>query len=71
MSIVKKKSKILENPDVIQNLSWKSLPLLKKYVSRFDEIKPRKYNKHSVSSQKILRKHVIRAKEIWLLPYKR
>ena len=50
-------------------LNWKSIPLLKKYVSRFGNIKPRKYTGNSVSLQKKLRETILRARELGLLEY--
>ena len=50
-------------------ISWKSLPMLKKYMTRFGDIKPRKYTGNPVSAQKNLRKVVIRAREMGLLEY--
>jgi len=57
------------NDDNVQYLIWKSIPILKKYVTRFADIKPRRYTKSSVSRQKKLRRCVIRARELWLLEY--
>lgn len=50
-------------------LSRKSIPLLKKYVSRFGNIKPRKYTGNNVGTQKKLRESVLRARELGLLAY--
>jgi len=50
-------------------LAWKSLPILQKYISRFWELKPRKYTANNVSTQKKLRSVVIRARELWVLQY--
>jgi len=55
-----------KNPEY---LSWKSLPILQKYVSRFGELKPRKYTSNTVSAQKKLRSVIIRARELGVLPY--
>jgi len=48
---------------------WKAIPILRKYVTRFADIKPRRYTKNTVSKQKKLRKCVIRARELGLLEY--
>ena len=50
-------------------VSWKSLPMLKKYMTRFGDIKPRKYTGNSVKLQKYLRKIIIRAREMGVLEY--
>lgn len=50
-------------------INWKSIALLKKYTTRFGNIKPRKYTGVSVKHQKALRKAIIRAREIGLVPY--
>jgi len=50
-------------------LTWKALPMLKKYMTRFGDIKKRKYTNNAVSTQKKLRSCIIRAREMWLLPY--
>ena len=50
-------------------LNWKAIPLLKKYISRFGNIKPRKYTGNSVGLQKKLRETVLRARELGLLEY--
>lgn len=68
MFFVKKKN-FLFNKDRETLIHWKSLDLLKKYMTRFAFIKPRKYTWVSVKQQKTLRKAIIRARELWLLPY--
>lgn len=50
-------------------ISWKSVELLKRYITRFGDIKPRKYTGIEVKHQKTLRKSIIRARELGLLPY--
>lgn len=50
-------------------INWKSLPMLKKYITRFGDIKPRKYTKNSVVVQKALRVEIFRARELWVLEY--
>jgi len=67
--MIRKKANFLSDKENWQYVNWKSVPMLKKYISRFDNIKPRKYSVHSVTAQKKLRKEIIRAREIGLLPY--
>jgi ribosomal protein S18 len=43
--------------------------MLKKYMTRFGDVKPRKYTGNRVSVQKALRKVIIRAREMGLLEY--
>lgn len=50
-------------------LTWKAIPMLKKYITRFGNIKPSKYTKNSVSRQKMVRKQIIRARTFWLLDF--
>lgn len=50
-------------------LNRKALPMLKKYISRFGNIKPRKYTNNPVSLQKKLRETILRAREIGLIEY--
>lgn len=50
-------------------LSWKALPILKKYVSRFGDVKPRLYTGNTISRQKQVRKCILRARELGLLDY--
>ena len=67
--MIKKKNDLLLRDDVQEYLSRKAVPLLKKFVSRFDMIKPRKYAKHSVTLQKRMRKVILRARELAMIPY--
>lgn len=50
-------------------LNWKSVSILKYYQTRFGDIKPRLYTWNSISTQKALRKEIIRARTLWLLPF--
>lgn len=50
-------------------ITWKALPMLKKYMTRFGDIKPRKYTGNAVKVQKALRNVIIIAREMWLLEY--
>ena len=52
-----------------QYINWKAIAALKKYLTRFGDIKPRKYTGVSVGVQKRIRKSIIRARELGLLPY--
>lgn len=47
----------------------KALPILKKYVTRFGSMKPRKYTKNTVLTQKKVKEAIQRAREIWLIEY--
>jgi len=59
------------NDENIQYLTWKAIIMLRKYVTRFADIKPRKYTGNAVKRQKKLRKCILRAKELGLLEYVR
>ncbi len=50
-------------------INWKSVVILKKYLTRFGSIKPRKYTKNHVKTQKKLRREIIRARGLWLLDF--
>lgn len=50
-------------------INWKAVDILRRFTTRFGNIKPRKYTWLSVKHQKNLRKAIIRAREIWLIPY--
>jgi len=52
-----------------QYISWKAIPVLRKYLTRFGDIKPRKYTGVNVKTQKRIRRSIIRARELGLLPY--
>lgn len=52
-------------------VNWKSVVILKKYLTRFGNIKPRKYTKNLVKTQKKLRKEIIRARGLGLLEFTR
>lgn len=43
--------------------------MFKKYITRFGEVKPRKYTGNSVSVQKKLREAILRARELGLLSF--
>jgi ribosomal protein S18 len=50
-------------------VNWKSIPMFKKYITRFGDIKPRKYTHNWVSTQKKLRKEIIRARNFGLVEF--
>lgn len=52
-----------------EQISWKSVKLLTFYITRFGEIKPRKFMGNSVSQQKKVRQAILRARELWVLAY--
>jgi len=52
-------------------LNRKSVMMLKKYITRFGDIKPREYTHNSVSTQKKLKTVILRARELGLLAYKK
>lgn len=45
--------------------------MLKKYITRFGEIKPRAYTSNSVSTQKKLKTAILRARELGFVAYKK
>ena len=50
-------------------INWKSISILKYYLTRFGDIKPRQYTWNSIATQKTLRKEIIRARTLGLLPF--
>jgi ribosomal protein S6/ribosomal protein S18 len=52
-------------------LNRKSIMMLKKYITRFGDIKPREYTKNSVGTQKKLKTAILRARELWFIAYKK
>lgn len=52
-------------------LNRKSVVMLKKYITRFGNIKPRAYTNNSVSTQKKLKNTILRARELGLVAYKK
>jgi len=52
-------------------INWKSVDFLRAYTTRFGNIKPRRFTGLSVSHQKKVRQAIIRARELWVLPYKK
>ncbi len=57
------------NSNNLKYLTWKAIPILKKYITRFSDIKPRRYTNNSLKVQKKVRINILRAKELWLLEY--
>jgi ribosomal protein S18 len=45
--------------------------MLKKYITRFGNIKPRAYTNNSVSTQKKLKNAILRARELGFIAYKK
>lgn len=58
------KTNLLNKQEYATLLNWKSVALLNTYVSRFGNIKPRKYTNTTLRQQKELRKHIIRSREL-------
>ncbi len=52
-----------------QELSWKAVKLLTFYMTRFGEVKPRRFMGNSVSQQKKVRQAILRARELGVLAY--
>ena len=50
-------------------LSWKATKLLTFYITRFGEIKPRRYMGNTVRQQKKVRQAIIRARELGVIGY--
>jgi len=50
-------------------INWKSIPILRYYLTRFGDIKPRIYTGNSVKIQKRVRQEIIRARTLWLLSF--
>jgi len=63
------KISFLSHPENDKYINWKAVAILKKYMTRFWNIKPRRYTKNHVSTQKKLRREIIRARSLWLLEF--
>ena len=50
-------------------LNWKSVSILKYYLTRFGDIKPRAYTGNSVKIQKKLRAEILRARGLGMIPF--
>jgi ribosomal protein S18 len=68
-TIARKKSNILNTKEWYALLHRKAVGLLRSYMTRFDNIKPRKFTGHSVRLQKKLRQTIIRSRELGMTPY--
>jgi small subunit ribosomal protein S18 len=64
-----KKPDFFANNEQDQFINWKTISLLKRFMTRFWDVKPRKYNWNNVKNQKMMRKAILRARELWLVPY--
>ncbi len=67
--VVKKKVSFFENKQNENYFVRKAVPLLKKFMTRFWDVKPRKYTGISVKQQKKVRKAILRWRELWIIPY--
>lgn len=69
--MIKKKKNIFDDASASleQFINWKSVGLLKKYMTRFGDIKPRAYTFATVTQQKKLKKAISMARELGVLPY--
>lgn len=50
-------------------INWKAIPILRYYLTRFGDIKPRLYTGNSVKTQKAVRQEIIRARTLGLLNF--
>lgn len=58
-----------KNKENRKYITWKALPILKKYVTRFGSIKPRKYTGNLINVQKKVKEAIQRARELGLVEY--
>ncbi len=58
-----------KNKENLDLINWKSVEFLRKFTTRFGNIKPRKFTGLSVTQQKKVRQAIIRTRELGLLPY--
>lgn len=63
------KVSFLSHPENDKYINWKAVSILKKYMTRFGNIKPRRYTKNHVNTQKKLRREIIRARSLGLLEF--
>ncbi len=61
----------LNDDEMVENINWKSVNFLRHYMTRFGDIKPRAFMGNRVKHQKKIRKAIIRARELGVLPYTR
>ncbi len=52
-----------------EEITWKATKLLTFYITRFGDMKPRKFMGNSVSQQKKVRQAILRARELGVLAY--
>ncbi len=52
-------------------INRKSVAMLRKYITRFGDIKPRAYTNNSVATQKKLKTEILRARELGFIEYKK
>ena len=50
-------------------VSWKAVKLLTYYMTRFGDVKPRRFMGNSVSQQKKVRQAILRARELGVMAY--
>jgi ribosomal protein S18 len=50
-------------------INRKAVTMLKKYITRFGNIKPREYTHNSVSTQKKIKTVILRARELGFMAY--
>lgn len=67
-NIVVKKG-LFEEKEMLTQINWKAVNLMKHYMTRFGNIKPRSYMGNRVKDQKKIRQAIIRARELGVLPY--
>lgn len=65
----KKKNTFNTTDKYLEYINWKAIHLLRRYMTRFGNIKAREYTNSSVKTQKAIRQSIIRAREIGLLEY--
>lgn len=63
------KKGFFEDKDMLVNINWKNVNLLRHYTTRFGNIKPRSFMGNRVKDQKKVRQAIIRARELGVLPY--
>lgn len=62
-------TKIMKDPLEGQNIDYKNVELLKKYITKFGKITPRYYTWVSLKNQKKLANEVKKARIMALLPF--
>lgn len=69
--VLVKKGFFAEDKAKIENINWKATNFLRNYMTRFGDIKPRRFMGNRVTHQKKVRMAIIRARELGVLPYTR